>query len=291
MVGRISSILMNAVAEQQRSSLRERNRVTDELQSAKCDPPLADLRARYQVQGLVYFHINSPSLNQARAEFQETLSRLRTDLDAFGDVEAAALINHGYEITDEYVNTFFRDNEAYPIPAVPLVPPVALSLKARERRILEVGRYSFFRALRLNALSTILVTLLFIALLSTDAALSWSGLRHMTGWLDHTTLFVIRRIGDYLRSYWTALNSVAKAGIVAGVLLFVIGSLKVAARRPDWRASPITRWIRRWGGNGLWLLGLAPIWIAVFGSVGAWISYWCNGRPFLSKTKLANRPW
>jgi predicted acylesterase/phospholipase RssA len=291
MVGRISSILMNAVAEQQRGSLRERNRVTDELQDARCEPPLAELRARYQVQELAYFHINSPPLNPARAENQEILSRLRTDLDAFGDVEAAALINHGYETADEYVNAFFKGNKAYPIPAMPLTPPVALDLKARERRILQIGRYSFFRALRLNALPTILVTLLFITLVSTDAAFSWSGLRHVTGWLDRSVLFALRWISDGLRLFWAALNSVAKAGIVAGGLLLVIGSLMAVAGRADRRASPITRWIRRWGGNGLWLLGLAPIWIAVVGSVSAWISYWCNGRPFLGKTKLANRPW
>jgi hypothetical protein len=174
---------------------------------------------------------------------------------------------------------------------VPLTPPVALSLGARERRILQIGRYSFFRALRLNALSTILVTILLIALLSTDAAFSWSGLRHLMGWLDHSVLFALRWIGDSLRRFWAALNSIEKAGLVAGGFLLVIGSLMVVARRPDRRASPITRWIRRWGGNGLWLLGLAPIWIAVVGSAGAWISYWFNGRPFLSKTKLANRPW
>ena len=291
MVGRISSILMNAVAEQQRGGLRERNRVTDELQGANCAPPLAELRARYQVQELAYFHIGSPPLDPARAGIQETLSRLRTDLDAFGDVEAAALINHGYETTDEYLSAFFKSAGVYPIPTVPLTPPVALSLGVRERRILQIGRYSFFRALRLNALPTILVTILFIALLSTDAAFSWSGLGHLMGWLDVSLLFVIRFASHWVGRFWAALSSLEKAGLVAGGLLLVIGSLMVRARRPSRRASPIVGWGRRWGGNGLWLLGLAPVWIAIVGSVAAWMSYWFNGRPFLSKTKLTDRPW
>jgi hypothetical protein len=53
----------------------------------------------------------------------------------------------------------------------------------------------------------------------------------------------------------------------------------------------VTRWLRVWGGQGLWLLGLAPLWIAFAGSLAAWTSYWCNGRPFLAKTRLKIKPW
>jgi len=292
MVARISTILMNAVAEYQRSGLRERHRVTDDLQGVTCDKPLTDLRARYQVQGLAYFHINSPLLTQPRSVESAFLSGLRTDLDAFGDLEAAALINHGYETAADYLAQFVTSRWP-PTFAAPVSRPVPVILGPRELQMLWVGRYHFFRALRLGALPTVLAAVLAIALLSTDAAFSWPVLRHAVWWLDRSVFFVVRCVRREGAATWIRLGEIGRAAIVADTLLLG-GLLLMRATHRDREAgqrSLVMRWLRTWGGNALWLFGLAPLWMAGVASLSASISYWFNGRPFLAKTALKQRPW
>jgi hypothetical protein len=159
--------------------------------------------------------------------------------------------------------------------------------------MLWVGRYRFFRALRLGALPAVLAAALAIALLSADAAFSWPVLRHLAWWLDRSLFFVLRSTRSWGTGVWAQLGKGGRAAAVASVFL-IGGFLLLRSTRRDREGSrrslPI-RWLRTWSGNALWLLGLAPLWMAVVTSLAASITYWFNGRPFLAKTRLKGTPW
>lgn len=81
------------------------------------------------------------------------LARLRTDLDAFNDIEIAALVNHGYDTADRYLRRYFRGSDFETVAAweePPVVPrPELPRLDQRHLEILAAGRHRFARLVRL----------------------------------------------------------------------------------------------------------------------------------------------
>lgn len=175
------AVLRNAVAGAQREAMRERRRVSRAVTHLLAVPPSSreverDLRfflARRRLAGLAYFHLGSPPRHpERRADAgsgttgppppspdldvdPERLAAIRTDLDAFGEVEAATLVNRGYQVADQYVRTYLPDlvsdagagrdaGGSRPRLPEPVVP------RERSARILREARWRLFRPLRLS---------------------------------------------------------------------------------------------------------------------------------------------
>lgn len=284
MVTRISSILMNALAEQQRSSIRDRNRVSEAIHNSPEATDLADLRSRFQLYGLAYFHIASPPLRTPRSHDPTTLGRMRTDLDAFGDVEVGALVNHGYETADDYLSAFF-DVATFPMAPASFQLPVRLNGDAREARIIATGDQKFFRALHLKSAVTILAVLFGVGAVMLDAYYDWRGGRYLAALTDETIFVVPRRLLLMVGAVWSHLTPGYRA--IALPLAVAAGA---GISQLLYRMKRITR---PWAGLSFFLLGAAPIWIAAAGSLSAVASYLFNGLPFLARTRLpaASRKW
>lgn len=165
MSARISSILMDDVAGLQRAGLRERRRISRGIAGVQThNARLAELQTAYQLDGLAFLHISSPPLDGpglALTLDRDALARLRTDLDAFGEIEVAALVSHGYDTADRYIRRYLGNSPyadlAYWQPATVLPLPLAAPAN-RVQRILLVGRSRFFRALKLGAPASWLFT-------------------------------------------------------------------------------------------------------------------------------------
>ena len=300
MTGRISSILMNGVAEHQRSLLRERRRVTEGIEGAS-GPGLRDLTDRYQLRRLAYFHIASAPLatpGPLPTFDAGAVSRMRTDLDCFGDVEIAALVNHGYNLADDYIRAHLEPEDFGHAPwSPPSAHPLELDLttaEARQRcdRILTVGRGRFFRALRLgSSIAWISVALLFAALV-TDFTLGLPVTKALARQFADSSLFLIRGASRVLGSWWQTSAShpwqrPAFVLLVGGLVALTVWTSR-RQRATRW-AGHVRRWARLLSGNGGWLFGLALLWLAAGLAAGAWFSYLAQKRPFLAKTRAPSR--
>ena len=182
---RIPGILMRVTGGLQRLALRERRRVSrDALELGRGLPDdtpdavrraLGQLHADRELRTLAYFHMGAPppvpASGPAPLELPvdgRRLSRLRTDLDGFGEVEIAALVNHGYDTADRFVRRYFPEfrppapelaatgappsgSIAVPPPEPPK-PPVG---GARVERVLDAGAARFLRGVRVRAPITV----------------------------------------------------------------------------------------------------------------------------------------
>ena len=161
MISSLPGVLTEDVAEQQRTQLRERRRVSAGL--ANCSgtsPALLGLKEEYGLKGLAFFSIDSQNPPQHGAikrgiklDFNlEEVALLRTDLDSFGDMEVAALINSGYDRADRFIHEYFtealysaRDKEAWNYRAAPPVPLLSSTRTACHAYWLWASRDSFAR--------------------------------------------------------------------------------------------------------------------------------------------------
>ena len=297
MGGRIIGVLMDLVARLQRADIKERRQVARAVTGAQpAAPPaspdyLARLQQLYDLEALAFFHIASPSLCGARPA--EAAARLRTDLDAFGDVEIAALFEAGYRRADEYLRAYI------PLPDprldLPSAPPVATPGRADAERILAVGRYRFFRALPLGAAVSWVFTLVLAAglialALHHDPASGAAGAAAFIRWslgLEDILLFGLPgQLALAIDWPW------ARAGLTAAGLAAVLAWLTIA---PGRRGRPFAETRPRLAtglkrgraiiGNLLWLAGLLPACLAVAGTVVAWASHWFYALPFLRATR------
>jgi len=163
MSARITNTMMDNVAELQRTLLRQRRRVSDAIDGVAGPPSLTQLQTAYDLRGLAFFHIDSRALPGPGLGLNldhDALARIRTDLDAFGAVEIAALVNHGYDTADRYIRKYLSQPpfvNAHWVPAtaapLPLVPPPEWV-----QRVLRAGHSRFFRALKLLAPVSLLFT-------------------------------------------------------------------------------------------------------------------------------------
>ena len=136
MMFRIVDVLMDVNVNQTKQTLIERFNVSNGLGrigrmtpiEALNENALKELR-HFQLPrtlpGLAVFHINSPQAQQAlknipykkngkivtaniNAYSTKDLAEIRTDLDAFGDIESAALINQGYINAELFLKHYFQ---------------------------------------------------------------------------------------------------------------------------------------------------------------------------------------
>ncbi len=301
MGGRIISILMEDVADLQRATLRVGRRIQRAIEGEeKPSPQLDELAAWYGLQGLAYFHIDSPAVDGPGFPSgldPETVARIRTDLDAFGDVEIAALVNHGYETADQYLRKYldaspYKDPERWRLPA-----DLPLPLKARParvQRILGVGGGRFFRALKLLCPVSWIFTLLVVGgviWMTWDIRLSAAD---VIAWLADWLMTSARGAVPWLGAGWTSY----RVGVGAAILVAIgacwiatvlwpraIAFLKDRCPRALRRFASAAKWVRSCALNALWLLGGAPLWIALGGAAFAWISYLFYHLPFLHATR------
>lgn len=300
MSARISNILMDDVAELQRKTLREGRRISRAIAGATGSPYLAELQARYPIEGLVFFRINSlpPAVPGLDPEADsDVLARIRTDLDAFGDVEIAALLNHGYGSADYYIRKYLG-NSPYADPTCwqpPAGPPVPLAVPGpRLRRILVAARARFFRALRLGA------PLSWIFTLAALGGVVWQTLdvrvsvRGMITWLADRATDWVQGVIPWLGEEWvnyagsiglTILGIFMAVLIVKGAWPWLIARFRHQYPRVARKFVFAVKWVRSYAANLLWLVGGAPLLIALGGAAIAWVSYLFYSLPFLAKTR------
>lgn len=318
MMARVAGILQHVVAGGTRETMAERRRVSRELAG---DPDHEAFLEPRRLTGLAYFHIASDPRDPAelgpgrlpsvaagggdpagRRAHRRTLAGLRTDLDAFGETEAAALVNHGYATADGYLRTYFDPEETDASlrnafwsgpPGLPRRPPmegVAL------RRILEAGGKRFFRALRVFAPLPWIVTgaavgTVIWALRGLEASLAGS-VDRLAGLAGGAMVAL---------APWLEPLGTLPAGrtlitlMLAAVVVAVVAALDPVERLRDGPLRPLARVLAGAGrlarsfAGGLLLLffGLLPLALALTGSALAWTSVLLFGRPWL---RAARKP-
>jgi hypothetical protein len=298
MAVRIPGILMDDVAGLQRTSLREHRRVSAAVAGSVGDP--ARLCASFDLRGLAFFHINSRPLPGAGLDLgldRESLGRVRTDLDAFGDVEVAALVNHGYDTADRYLRKYLDGSPfvkaAYWTPAT--TPPVAMAAPAsRVRRILAAAPLRAFRALKLGSIVSWAFTVAVVGgLVAATWSTRWSAADVVAGLASLVIVWIgaIPWLGPLMVDWSVSIGAAILALVVGAAVAMEVWpwvTKRFAHHHPRLLrgiASSV-KWIRSYLGNLLWLFGLTPLWIALGGVALAWISYLFYSRPFLAKTAL-----
>lgn len=216
---RLTAILSELPLNLFRHDLRERQRFTERLGLEWLSPQAQEFLSIRSLKVLINFRIDSgvpllrgrqmleerapgerppePALTLAQADERERrlLARLRTDLDAFSDLEAEALIRQGYLQAEENLAPVRQAGSplaghlrVQPDAAAPYEPPFRDEAAMRRReRLLRAGQHRFLRLLaawgtawRQAALSLALLALLFglsregLWLWVADALLPWA---------------------------------------------------------------------------------------------------------------------
>lgn len=317
---RIPDLLMRALGGLQRSGLRERRRVSRILAELAAEQtPLQQELAMFQadraLDALVYFHISSPRVDPAEPQDMHgvvpplridvdplDIARLRTDLDGFGDVEVAALVNHGYDMADRHVRRYAPDLIDVDIdpPRQPRAFDGPNATRARSRLILEVGGARFFRALKLR---TPVATAFTAVAAAAVLMLAWRQQLTIETIVGAVAAVVQAEVGLLSSILETVLRVPPPASQSPMVMIGLLGVVVVlvlwrAARRTrksaaQGRPRPFVRrlitfrkWFRALSGNLLWgLLGLPAI-IAGVGAVMAWVSYLFFHLPFMRAVRI-----
>jgi hypothetical protein len=222
------------------------------------------------------------------------LARVRTDLDIFGDVEMAALINHGYHRADSYLRRYVVHDgafkEAANVAPVP-VPPFQMTVSPDEvERILQVGRSRGGRALRLYVPATIIATCVGVALV---AALGLNA-----RWLFEVGLVLARqyptawKLVSWHAPAWVTLVCVLVAVTASALELERLNLSGWLNRRGKRRQASVVAMLTDRGRglsyNLLWLLPPfpLPVWISLLVSCGAWLKYFTFSLPFARATRM-----
>jgi len=316
MILRLPAVLTDDVAEQQRSELRERERVSAGLASYHGgNPTLLDLKDAYGLKGLAFFSIDSLAptgggggIHLGRLD-REAVACLRTDLDSFGDLEVAALVNAGCDRADRFLRAYFTappytaaNNPAWSSSAN-APHTISAADAARMPRVLAVGRSRLFRALWLGSWPAWLFTLASIAVL-----LYLLGNREVLvpALLDRVTGALLRRLEaplPFFPDLW--INKCARALVktprplwqlllVAALVILVVFEVwpRLVSRLRLTRAAKsrklvwAMKWVRAFAPALLLFFGLAPVWIALAAFVVAEVSYWAYNKPFLWATRI-----
>jgi predicted acylesterase/phospholipase RssA len=317
MIARLPNVLTDNVADQQHTQLRERRHVSAALTScAGGNPPLQDLKLEYGLDGLAFFNIESetpPGTDSLELGFDPcAVARLRTDLDSFGDMEVAALINTGYCQADRYLRAYFPGSR-YSEPANPYwgaatVVPRPFTKRAADdiRGVLAVGQSRFFRSLRLRTWWTIpswlltVVAALAVLYFFGDRLVSVAVLvNKIPEWILNQLknplpifphLFVnhwARRLVMARMPFWQMLAIVvAIAFCVFKVWPLFVGELRNIHTAKKRKAATLMKWVRAFAPTLLLLAGLTPIWVAAGASAIAVISYVAYNKPFLWATRI-----
>lgn len=317
MVPRIPNILMRAVGELQRLDVKERRRFAQDVSDIEHDlPKLPEteaarraLDAAAAVRGLgdlAYFHMASaPPSPEGALQLKvdgRNLAELRTDLDGFGEIEIAGLVNHGYDTADRFVREYMTGWHDCP----PRAPRPEIDEQQKHvADVIRAGQGRFMRGLKTRAPLTWAVTLTALAavVISAVRGTSPAGLvgsvARVWSWganlvvamvdallpraLEAPVHAVPRLVPDlvwpWLRDRWSDPRTVL--GIL--VLIVAIKGIRWAARAvaPRFREHgfrltwPQTtwKWLVSLRGNLLWFAWALPLVIAAVVSVFALLSY------------------
>jgi hypothetical protein len=278
------------------------------------DGPDQDLRAFHrgrQLKGLAYFHINSPPVVPTNGEGKSavtvdrnSLAKMRTDLDGFGGIERAALINHGYDTADRYIRKYLLDspynvNMSWGPTTEPLIDMSTVD-QGKQEAVIQAGRNRFFRGLRLG----VPISWLFLAAVtSLGIWRTWDLHLSVREVIDSAASWLLRGIGStlwLLGTGWTELPvSLGKVimvmtVIVAALALFkftfkvsVVGYLR-STLKSNWFKNllTVTKFARAFGGNAVLAVSWIPAPTALAASGLAVISHIFFYLPFLRKTRL-----
>jgi predicted acylesterase/phospholipase RssA len=330
MIGRLPDILTDDVADQQRLNLRTRARLNTDLEKCLAQIPSAagardELQSKYGLDGLAFFSVESlnPSteggIDLGKCEPQQ-VACLRTDLDAFGEIEISALINTGYDHADRFMKAYLAkppykkahwDDRIEP-PCLPndryndLVP-----------RVLEVGQSRFFRSLKIRSFRCAPSWLAIggaIALLVYFGQSIWS-LQNLIkeipnailGWLeDPLPLFThlerwfppLTTFSAWLKGWivWALqLDAPLWILVLAPVLLLLVIFLGWPLVTKSFRTSrsPAKRkfvtgfkWARAFAPALFLIAGLTPVWLTAVAFVVGWVSFLFFNLPFRWATKM-----
>ena len=294
---RILDMLMAEVRDQQLDDLRERRRMTEAAAEATfCKGPrMMDIRARYRLESVVFFHMTSNPNDGAPDghpphPFAEDIAAIRTDLDGFHKDEVDALVYQGYQLSDRFVRRYLSKPFTLDLSAAkdrPIrLPTTKPALKAL-RRTLRAGSWRFLRFLPARPLPSLALGVLLAAGLG---ALVW-----FVGFPVHGALASVRQaVGRFIRwpllfgpytlmvdnrwSGWVALGgAVVLVGLWAAWPRIEVRLARLFSgfmpRGIQVGAVHAARFIGLWRRNVWWLLGYAPAVLALLGSVVAGISY------------------
>lgn len=306
---RLMSVLTNAVATLQREDLRHRRRVAREIEEGLPDgregtTPLEEFAVTDGLASLAFFHITSPRLEPpgpaplALDTDPREIAGLRTDLDAFGDVEIAALVNHGYDMADRYARRYLTDHARPEWSDGSWAPraPRPHAPAERTSKVLRVGGSGFFRAARLG--SPLAIGFLAAAVLVPLAWAWWRGpsidgaAATVAGWLGAALGSLIpesaRSWLDAERSLALALTAaLAYAVFTRFTGIDVVALLRHRSLRLARRIATGLKHARSLAGNLLWIVGLLPAVVAAASTVVAALSWVFFHRPFLARTRIA----
>jgi predicted acylesterase/phospholipase RssA len=301
MMGRIFSILMDNVRNLQLHRVREERRVSAGLDGAGGGGAAwEDLKERYGLRGVAFFHMSTPPDDGDKQGLEphrdaEAIAAIRTDLDAFGDGEIAALVYQGYALADRFVRKYLGDSPfASPdwVPArrapLPRMRPADSDKpncrEGRERKVIVAAARRFFRSLKLRAFEAWTFTLGLIA-----AAL-------IAGWEVRVSLREIVDGVDLLLARLWPFPVDRRLPVVVWVLVLLAVVLwyvlwpklmrKLGAVRPF---VTFVKWLRAVFGNVLWFFWLLPLWLAIFGWLVAALSHLVYNQAFLRVTGYFDR--
>jgi hypothetical protein len=313
MIARLPDVLTDDVAEQQRTRLRERRRVSQGLENyTGHNQPVNDLKDEYGLKALAFFTIDSvdpPGANGIPLPFEcEAVARLRTDLDSFGDLEVAALIDAGYDRADRFLHAYFagspyaannQDWNSAPDAPCPIIGRDA----ARIAAVLEAGQHRFFRSLRLWSIPSWSFTVAALGALLYMLRHKHTSVASLVGKVP--TLILSRlenpipslpglRINTWavqLATTTVSLVSIIFVLATLGVLVFKIWPSVVDRFRRSRAAQVrwavwVMKWVRAIAPAFLLFLGLTPVWLAVAAFLVAFVSYFAYNKPFLWKTRM-----
>lgn len=315
--GRLMQILGERPISLYRHDLRERRRMG---RAASLVTGVPDAAAKFValrgVKGLASFRIDSErlTLQPVPEAPREAIARLRTDLDAFGDIEIKALVNEGYVLADQYLRRELAgspfDPATRPRAAAPPTPwqpvlevPLPLGASAeRVQQILKAGQSRFLRALRVKAplsVAATLLTCLAVTALIWLRGWDWAGLNaglaasgaQIAAWAGQGAIGLIPPLFLIPLLQWIALRWVAVV-LVAGLVVWIVtpdsasgrlagGALLGRQSRSRWRTlATIAKTLQH---RKSWLVLLAVPAVVLVVPAVAVLGHVLFARPFLGR--------
>lgn len=250
MMGRIVEAMMFNIRDQQLAALRERRRVAEAVAACPPHASLDDLRSRYKLEAVSFFHMTSNPSDAALPDalaphpLAAEVARIRTDLDAFSEVEADALVYQGYQISDRFVRKYL---------STPYYADLRANAPRREmprggEAVLRAASGRFFRVLAHWRVLKVVLGVAAVALLfglgaaGVSAAGAGRGLVAAVAWVARHPLL--------LPGFEVPLDARWSVPLVAAFL-----ALAAAGRAAAPRCGPVLGLVLR---NLIWLVGLLP---------------------------------
>jgi predicted acylesterase/phospholipase RssA len=288
---------------------------------------IENFHSTYELHSLAMFNIDSNEIRYDKNApvAAKDLARVRTDMDAFGDIEMYALMNQGYANADHYIRRYMnpqikngvftdpKDRSAYNDHPYPYNNHANWQQSATSpwhaslcqdcdlvRRTIKVARHRFFRALRMRLMPAWFATLAIAACVLwffRDTRVSVDSFLNSLGAINLRQTY---SIFAYLPDDWSGQSVnlvVLGVAFIVSVLVFIllgkyrftlVDKLKSLSwfRLSRW-AARLARWPQSYKGNLLWAIWLPlPVVIAVGLSATMWFSHLCYRFPLLYKTRL-----